>query len=1301
MKKSKFLKKSLAMLLALMLVVAMIPLSAAASEPALQQVRATADNETVLLTRNGDTFTGTYRAGAQTIELQLVVGTENLVYYTDTTTTTPTDRRVDFTGNLAEFSVRRDQYSDADGNVSIEFSVADASDAKVRDYYTVELTPVEASTETKILDFSINRVVDGTVMEGGNSVPNIETAEIGVDFIRVTVPYDAPADGYVIRNMVLSDGATATVRTDGGAAVANGTDVAGVQNGAPSVTVDDEYTITVSNGNHNQTYTLHIEVAPGFTSFTTEEGLDAVLFPGSGEIAVLLPYGYSTGKTSISLTPVFELDYPSAEASWTSGETETIDVSEATDVNKTVFTSFKGTHTSDHRDWDGSKVGATSIATLTGNAAGLAPATSVKIQYTDDTTREYDVYLFETKLNNATAITGLTIGSEQAVIDEENKTIDIVLPAGTNLKQLDMLNDPKTKFTMTASNGAEITFPALENDTLNETTTPNMGDDRTATDTFYDGWEIDASEPISVLVKSEDNDCSGNEQYYTLNITASDNYEDAKITGMSIQSPDGKYTYDATPDGNGKIVLQVPYYVYSKAKLQGWKLFYTKTVGTSVTVNGAALPVSGAVLKGDEDWIGHPGKNAPGDDITANMIGEDLSQNTRVYNVQIDRVAAKTDSTLKNFSIIGDTENNEADNTYAATIDQSKKTISAGVAWAAYKQWNWAEFNAVAEAAADANAKIYFKNLNGDLVPLINEGADDETPVIKFATAYDPSDVSKNAPLLYDGAQIYVLSEQMWVNLEANGAMKTQYGVANTIPVNTWNTQVNDSNRSFYTVYSLDISQNNPREGAEFTDITLVDGTGWTADLEVDISNSLLKGTIPYALTSDLEVEKNDDGEITSVTFDPDDSLNSIFLAYDVDDGAWVMGYEEHYLNDRTTPRLDGEGGGRETKFKGDSSVATEIPEAGSGWSDNAVFEDIKDYKASEYADYLVDEDGNSNPFLLISREGDVVICYNDGADVSLGNFTVNTDVNYNQLVATNEDGQSEFDVYTFDLTVAQPNTETEFTNFYFDGYERFPGVIDAVNDTITVTLPYGTEYTYLVPNYTVSSGAIVTVDDPELMGKPLYNGETDVNFTTTRKFTVIAENEKNSTEWTVRVVVSSAFTDVNPGDWFYDNVMDAAQNGYVSGMGDGTFQPKKATTRAEFASMIAKAMGYTDSDATGETRFTDVDADQWYAGAITYCYDNGIILGYEDNTFKPTQTITRQEAASILKNAFNLNGSSSDKFPDDAKIANWAKANVYAVKHSGLMKGDADGNFRPTDTMTRAEAASIMMNAQRAGLID
>lgn len=72
-----------------------------------------------------------------------------------------------------------------------------------------------------------------------------------------------------------------------------------------------------------------------------------------------------------------------------------------------------------------------------------------------------------------------------------------------------------------------------------------------------------------------------------------------------------------------------------------------------------------------------------------------------------------------------------------------------------------------------------------------------------------------------------------------------------------------------------------------------------------------------------------------------------------------------------------------------------------------------------------------------------------------------------------------------------------------------------------------------------------------------------------------------------------------------------------------------------------------------------------------------------------------------MLRNAFHLTGSTGELFPDDSAIAGWAKENVYAVKHSGLMKGDADtGNFRPTSSITRAEAASIMVNADRAGLI-
>ena len=98
------------------------------------------------------------------------------------------------------------------------------------------------------------------------------------------------------------------------------------------------------------------------------------------------------------------------------------------------------------------------------------------------------------------------------------------------------------------------------------------------------------------------------------------------------------------------------------------------------------------------------------------------------------------------------------------------------------------------------------------------------------------------------------------------------------------------------------------------------------------------------------------------------------------------------------------------------------------------------------------------------------------------------------------------------------------------------------------------------------------------------------------------------------------------------------------------------------------------------------------------------IITGYEDGTFQPEKVITRQEAAAILNNAFELAekyGISTEKFPDNGVIADWAADHVYAAKAAGLMKGDADtGNFRPTSTITRAEAASIMMNAKNAGLI-
>ncbi len=296
----------------------------------------------------------------------------------------------------------------------------------------------------------------------------------------------------------------------------------------------------------------------------------------------------------------------------------------------------------------------------------------------------------------------------------------------------------------------------------------------------------------------------------------------------------------------------------------------------------------------------------------------------------------------------------------------------------------------------------------------------------------------------------------------------------------------------------------------------------------------------------------------------------------------------------------------------------------------------------------------------------------------------------------TSKDKFSKTD-YTFELTYAEPCADADITNFKLGNYT---GSINGRN--ITVTVPYGTDVKGMVANFTTSVGATVELNAYN-SGSILVSGETSVNYINPVTLYVTSEDKMTQVKYTVTVEEGISFSDVNPGDWFYDNVMDAAENGYVSGMGDGTYNPTGATTRAQFAAMIANAMGY-DDDPNVESMFPDVADDFWGKAAINYCAQNGIISGYDDGTFQPDKAITRQEAAAILNNAFELAekyGISTEKFPDNGVIADWAADHVYAAKAAGLMKGDADtGNFRPTSTITRAEAASILMNANRAGLI-
>ena len=1338
MKKSKFLKKSLAMLLAVMLVVAMIPLSASAAEPNVYQVRATVDGETVLLTQSGNTYTGNYRSGAQAVTVSLEVASNNLVYYTSKTPNGASDTNITPVGNVATTpALDVDQYTNAEGNVEINFTVADVSEPSSRKSYSVVLTPVTVSTDTEITDFELNRVV-------GNTIPNWEKASIGVDFVSVTMPYDSvnASVTYTIRNMSVSEGATWTITRGTNTTVANGDDE-GIVNADPSVTVRDGDVITISNSGRNQQYVLHIDIADGFETFQTAEGLDAVMFPGSGDIVVLLPFGTAAdaGNGSITVTPIFELDYPSAVATWGGSEidgvddTITVDADDVVDGEDTrnTYRSFEGT---DSQDWTGRKNAITSTTTFADFASGglrTAKANGeyeeITIRYADEAERTYKVFFCETRLNNETTIDQLVIGSEVAVIDEDAKTIDITLPNGTNLSNVNLsTGSATTAAEMTASYGAGINFltPAL---TFNA---PEAG--RAITDTFTTtARAVDLREPISVRVRSDDFTITGNESVYTLNVNASSEYAEAEITSFTIQN--GDYTFTAQPDKNGRVVLKVPYDVFNRNELNnnGWSFFYTKTIGTLATVSvpaagGAvdtALPISGSTIDFTNGVFNTmiPNVLTPdakidstveGAPISVRMAGEDLTANTKQYKLVIQRVPAKTVSTLEDFTLVGRElwEVPDVSHEYKGEVLQPNVAnnnglgiINANSSWTAGQYWLSNRTNtltALAEAAEDSNARIFYLGNDGNdnyLMEFVDSGNTGATPV-NNPTITDTTNTPSNATnpnhwSLYDGQSIVVMSEQLWVAIEEAQAAGTITGF---VPANSseyisladFRTVAGGNNGTNFTEYTLNLDvPDEAEEGAKLLDMTLVDGTGWEADLTIDIVESRLDcEEVPYALTSDLDAAGNIQTDANGNAI----SVNPIFLTYDFDNAnrAYVLG-RDIGVNRAT---LNGTG----------------VPTAGNGLvtgtvSGNAVFADMASFGSDWTEDKFEAYVRNGLPFLLISREGKVYVYNyvesNGVAGVQLEDFAQNRLVTDNQLAVCSENGSQTYQVYDFSLKIDEPNAGTTLSKFWFTGFENAATTI--TNDTITVTLPFGSEYTYLIPNFEFTSdseGAIVTVDDPDLLGKPVRSGVTNVNFTSTRKITVIAENETATRQYTVNVQVADAFSDVTTKDWFYNDVMAAAGFGYVNGMGNGKYEPYGTTTRAQFAKILAEALGY-DASAYTTSAFPDVSEDHWAMAAIAFCADQEIILGYDTGNFEPSKTITRQEAALMLQRAFDLVGTESTQYPDDAKIAGWAEDGVYAVKHAGLMKGDADtGNFRPNSTLNRAEMATILMNAHRAGLI-
>lgn len=176
-------------------------------------------------------------------------------------------------------------------------------------------------------------------------------------------------------------------------------------------------------------------------------------------------------------------------------------------------------------------------------------------------------------------------------------------------------------------------------------------------------------------------------------------------------------------------------------------------------------------------------------------------------------------------------------------------------------------------------------------------------------------------------------------------------------------------------------------------------------------------------------------------------------------------------------------------------------------------------------------------------------------------------------------------------------------------------------------------------------------------------------------------------------------FTDLS-GHWAEGSINKWAAKGIAGGYADGTFKPNQQVSRAEFVALVNRAFAIGSS--TAAAGFTDVKENQWYYKEVAAAKAASYIGGYSDGTFRPSQAISRQEAASILVRLLKLQTTTEGvaSFNDAAQIQTWAQGSVGAVFKSGLMHGFPDNTFRPLKSITRAEAVVSLDRALDAGQV-
>ena len=241
---------------------------------------------------------------------------------------------------------------------------------------------------------------------------------------------------------------------------------------------------------------------------------------------------------------------------------------------------------------------------------------------------------------------------------------------------------------------------------------------------------------------------------------------------------------------------------------------------------------------------------------------------------------------------------------------------------------------------------------------------------------------------------------------------------------------------------------------------------------------------------------------------------------------------------------------------------------------------------------------------------------------------------------------------FTFNPASLSPG-ETPSVHYYDEASSKWVNLGGSVSgNTITVTVSHFTKYAVFAGQK--AAGAPVVQNPPDALNEP------------------------------------DALDDI-AGHWAENNIKKLVTLGAIGGYPDGSFKADAAITRAEFATVLAKA--FKLALQSGKV-FADTNG-HWAKEYIATAASCGIVSGYDESAFGPDDLITREQMAVMIVKAAKLAPATGEaRFEDSGSISGWARDAVATATENGVMKGYPDNTVQPQGNATRAEAVTVILNA-------